>query len=232
MLPLIDDVHARTFPLVNWVLLAANVVVFLVMVGDQALAEALVASLALVPARLLSDLLNPAEYVTVFTSMFLHGGWAHLLSNMLALYIFGDNVEDRMGSQRYLVFYLACGVAAAGAHIAFNPDSPIPTVGASGAISGVLAAYVLFFPAARVMTLIPIFFLPWLVEIPALVYIGLWFLSQLANGLFATLAGVQAMGGVAWWAHIGGFVAGLVLAPFFRQRWHSRRAYRDEYYPW
>ncbi len=232
MLPLIDDVHARTFPAVNWALLAANVIVFLVMVGDQALAEALVASLALVPARLLSNLFNPAEYVTVFTSMFLHGGWAHLFSNMLALYIFGDNVEDLMGSRRYLVFYLVCGVAAAGAHIAFNPDSPIPTVGASGAISGVLAAYVLFFPTARVITLIPIFFLPWLVEIPALVYIGLWFLSQLANGLFTTLAGVQAMGGVAWWAHIGGFVAGLALAPFFRRRWHARRSYRDEYYPW
>ncbi|MFQ3632788.1 rhomboid family intramembrane serine protease [Roseiflexus sp.] len=232
MLPLIDDVHARAFPAVNWALLAANVIVFLVMVGDQALAEALVASLALVPARLLSNLFNPAEYVTVFTSMFLHGGWAHLFSNMLALYIFGDNVEDLMGSRRYLVFYLVCGVAAAGAHIAFNPDSPIPTVGASGAISGVLAAYVLFFPAARVITLIPIFFLPWLVEIPALVYIGLWFLSQLANGLFTTLAGVQAMGGVAWWAHIGGFVAGLALAPFFRRRWHARRSYRDEYYPW
>lgn len=232
MLPLIDDVHARAFPAVNWALLAANVIVFLVMVGDQALAEALVASLALVPARLLSNLFNPAEYVTVFTSMFLHGGWAHLFSNMLALYIFGDNVEDLMGSRRYLVFYLVCGVAAAGAHIAFNPDSPIPTVGASGAISGVLAAYVLFFPTARVITLIPIFFLPWLVEIPALVYIGLWFLSQLANGLFTTLAGVQAMGGVAWWAHIGGFVAGLALAPFFRRRWHARRSYRDEYYPW
>lgn len=164
--------------------------------------------------------------------MFMHGGWFHLFSNMLALYIFGDNVEDSMGSQRYLIFYLLCGVAAALTHVFFNPNSPIPTVGASGALSGVLAAYLLFYPSARVITLIPIFFLPWLVEIPAVVYLGLWFISQLANGLFSILIDVQAMGGVAWWAHIGGFVAGLVLAPLFRQRRYVRRYYRDQYYPW
>lgn len=232
MLPLKDDIPSRTFPAVNWVLLTANVVIFLLMAGDERFAEVMVASLALVPARLLAQPFNPFEYVTILTSMFIHGGWSHLLSNMLALYIFGDNVEDRLGSRRYLLFYLICGVAAAFAHIAFNVDSPVPTVGASGAISGVLAAYLIFYPSARVITLAPIFFLPWLIEIPAVVYLGLWFISQLANGLFITLAGVQAMGGVAWWAHVGGFVAGLALAPLFVQRRYVRRYYRDEYYPW
>ncbi len=232
MLPLKDTIPSRSFPIVNWALLAANVVVFLLMVGDNRLTEAWIAALALVPARFLANPTDPAELITIFTSMFMHGGWFHLFSNMLALYIFGDNVEDRMGSQRYFLFYLLCGVAAALVHVMFNPTSPIPTVGASGALSGVLAAYLLFFPSARVITLIPIFFLPWLVEVPAVVYLGLWFLSQLANGLFSIMINVQAMGGVAWWAHIGGFVAGLILAPFFRQRRYWRRYYVDEYYPW
>lgn len=232
MLPLKDTIPSRSFPAVNWALLAANVVVFLFMARDARLAEAWINELALVPARLLSNPLDPSELLTIFTSMFMHGGWFHLFSNMLALYIFGDNVEDSMGSQRYLIFYLLCGVAAALTHVFFNPNSPIPTVGASGALSGVLAAYLLFYPSARVITLIPIFFLPWLVEIPAVVYLGLWFISQLANGLFSILIDVQAMGGVAWWAHIGGFIAGLVLAPLFRQRRYVRRYYRDQYYPW
>lgn len=232
MLPLKDTIPSRSFPAVNWALLAANVVVFLFMARDARLAEAWINELALVPVRLLANPLDPTELLTIFTSMFMHGGWFHLFSNMLALYIFGDNVEDSMGSQRYLIFYLLCGVAAALTHVFFNPSSPIPTVGASGALSGVLAAYLLFYPSARVITLIPIFFLPWLVEIPAVVYLGIWFISQLANGVFSILIDVQAMGGVAWWAHIGGFVAGLALAPLFRQRRYVRRYYRDQYYPW
>lgn len=232
MLPLKDTIPSRSFPAVNWALLAANVVVFLFMARDARLAEAWIDELALIPVRLLANPLDPTELLTIFTSMFMHGGWFHLFSNMLALYIFGDNVEDSMGSQRYLIFYLLCGVAAALTHVFFNPVSPIPTVGASGALSGVLAAYLLFYPSARVITLIPIFFLPWLIEIPAVVYLGLWFISQLANGVFSILIDVQAMGGVAWWAHIGGFVAGLVLAPLFRQRRYVRRYYRDQYYPW
>jgi membrane associated rhomboid family serine protease len=151
---------------------------------------------------------------------------------MLALYIFGDNVEDRMGSGRYLVFYLLSGLAAAFVHLFFNASSPVPTVGASGAISGVLAAYLIFFPGSRVITLIPVFFLPWFVEIPALFYLGMWFFSQLFNGLFSIAAGVQSFGGVAWWAHVGGFMAGLILAPFFARRRVIRRYYIDEYYPW
>ncbi len=232
MLPLKDTIPSRTFPMVNYSLLAANVIVFFFMARDAGLAESWIKALALVPARLLADPFSPTEILTIFTSMFMHGGWFHLFSNMLALYIFGDNVEDRMGSQRYLLFYIICGVGAAFTHVMFNPASPIPTVGASGALSGVLAAYLLFFPTARVITLIPIFIFPWLVQIPAVVYLGFWFISQLANGLFSILIDVQAMGGVAWWAHIGGFVAGLALAPFFRRRRSYHYYYRDEYYPW
>jgi membrane associated rhomboid family serine protease len=232
MLPIKDTIPSRTFPIVNWILIVLNVLAFLWLASLSAREEALVAGYALIPKRFLLDLFNPYEYLTLITSMFMHGGWAHLLSNMLALYIFGDNVEDRLGSGRYLFFYLLCGLAAAFAHIFFNANSILPTVGASGAISGVLAAYLLFFPSARVITLIPIFILPWFVEIPAIVYLGIWFLSQLLNGLFAVVSGVQAMGGIAWWAHIGGFVVGLIVAPLLARRRYVRRRYIDEYSPW
>lgn len=232
MIPLKDTVHSRSFPIVNWTLIVVNVLVFLWMAGAGPQLDRFVATWALVPRRLLLHPENPFNYLTILTSMFMHGGWAHLISNMLALYIFGDNVEDRMGSGRYLLFYLLSGVAAAVVHLLSAPNSTLPTVGASGAISGVLAAYLIYFPTARVITLVPFFFLPWFVEIPALFYLGMWFVSQLFNGMFSLLAGVQAMGGVAWWAHVGGFVAGLILAPFFARRMRPRRVYIDEYYPW
>ena len=151
---------------------------------------------------------------------------------MLALYIFGDNVEDRLGHGSYLIFYLVCGLAAGLTHVLFNPTSPVPSIGASGAISGVMGAYFLLFPTARVITLIPLFILPWIVEIPALIYIGFWFLSQLLNGTLEIVAGAQAYGGVAWWAHAGGFIAGLVLVGLFARRQYVRPVYVDEYRPW
>lgn len=231
MLPLQDTIRSRSLPFVNWMLIILNLAVFLFIASRGRFADAWVVTFGLVPARFLFHL-DLGNLLTLLTSMFLHGGWAHLLSNLLALWIFGDNVEDRMGSRRYLIFYLTCGVVAALVHIAFNPTSPIPTIGASGAISGVLAAYLIYFPTARVITLVPLFFLPWFVEIPALVYLGLWFLSQLFNGLFAIVTEAQALGGVAWWAHIGGFVAGLVLAPLFARRRYVRRIYVDDYFPW
>lgn len=231
MIPLQDTVHSRSLPLINWLLILLNVAAFffLLMLGRSG--EAFVNIFGVVPARFLHQH-NLFNFITIFTSMFLHGGWAHLISNMLALYIFGDNVEDRMGSFRYLLFYLLCGLIAALVHIGFNPTSTIPTIGASGAISGVLAAYVLFFPTARVITLVPLFFLPWFVEIPALFYLGMWFVSQLLNGVFTVITGAQAFGGVAWWAHIGGFVGGMLAAPLFVRRRYVRREYRDEFYPW
>lgn len=231
MLPLKDTVRSRSFPFVNWALIALNVLIFFVLLTRTPLAEVYVTILGVVPARFLNQL-DLFEFLTLFSSMFLHGGWVHLISNMLALYIFGDNVEDRMGSGRYLLFYLLCGLVAAFVHIAFNQDSLIPTIGASGAISGVLAAYLALFPTARVITLVPLFFLPWFVELPAVFYLGFWFVSQLLNGVLTVMTGAQAFGGVAWWAHIGGFLAGLVLVHLFAYRRYVRRIYVDEYYPW
>ncbi len=171
------------------------------------------------PVPLLKLLLAP------FASMFLHGGWMHLIGNMWFLHLFGDNVEDAMGHFRYLLFYLLTGLAATAAHILVNPLSPIPIIGASGAISGVVGAYFLLFPNARVLTLVPIFLLVDIVLMPAFVFIGFWFLLQFWSGLFSLA--VPHVGGVAWWAHIGGFLAGVVLAPFLRER---RPRYRVRVY--
>lgn len=231
MIPLKDTVRARSFPIVNWLLIGGNILVFLFEVSLGRDADVLIDAFGVVPARLLA-VLNLGQVLTIFTSMFLHGGWLHLLSNMLALYIFGDNVEDRVGHGRYLVFYLICGLIAALTHIAFNSGSRVPTIGASGAISGVLGAYFILYPRARVFTLIPLFILPWFVEIPAIVYLGFWFLSQLFNGALSIVSGAQAFGGVAFWAHVGGFLAGLLLVKPFEQRRYIRRVYADEYWPW
>jgi membrane associated rhomboid family serine protease len=164
--------------------------------------------------------------------MFLHGGWLHLIGNMWVLYLFGDNVEDRMGPARYLAFYLLCGLAASLTHYAINPGSTVPTLGASGAISGVLGAYLLLFPTARVITLVPVFIIPFFFEIPAVVYLGFWFVMQLFSGTLS-LAGAEPPEGVAWWAHVGGFVTGMALLPVFKKsRKQYRHYYADEYWPW
>ncbi len=231
MLPLKDTIHSRSFPVVNWFLIIANVLIFIWLFSMGGRAEEWVILLGVVPARL-TNYFDATEAMTLITSMFLHGGWAHLFSNMLALYIFGDNVEDRLGSGRYLLLYLLSGLVASALHIFLNPASTIPTIGASGAISGVLAAYFLFFPYSRVITLVPWFFLPWFVEVPAVIYLGLWFALQFFNGVLTVVSGAQALGGVAWWAHVGGFVAGLILGPLLARRRYVRRTYLDEYYPW
>lgn len=231
MIPLKDTVHARSFPIVNWLLIGINIFMFLVEVSLGPQVDEFIAALGVMPARLLTEP-SLGQILTIFTSMFLHGGWLHLFSNMLALYIFGDNVEDRIGHGRYLAFYLICGIIAAITHIVFNPISPVPTIGASGAISGVLGAYFILYPRARVITLVPIFILPWIVEIPALVYLGFWFMSQLFNGVLAIAVGSQSFGGIAWWAHAGGFLAGTLLVGLFTRQRYVRRVYVDEYYPW
>lgn len=213
MFPLRDTLRSRRFPLVNWLLIGANVAVFLyeVSLGGEGL-DRFFGEYALIPAQL--SLAAPMSLLSLVTSMFLHGGWFHVISNLWTLVIFGDNVEDRMGSFRYLVFYLAAGVFAGLVQVVFAPGSSIPTVGASGAIAGVLGAYLLLFPHGRVLTFIPLFVLPWLMEIPAFVYLGLWFLSQLFSGLLA-VGEAASVGGVAWWAHIGGFAFGLLLVRVF-----------------
>lgn len=231
MFPLRDTISSRSFPLVNWLLIAANVFVFFLMLTAGAGAEKWAMDLGVVPARLLAHPVS-AQLLTLFSSLFLHGGWLHLLFNMWALYIFGDNVEDRLGHGRYLLFYLLGGVVAGVTHVLFNSHSQVPAIGASGAISAVMAAYLVLYPRARVITLILLFIFPWFVEIPAFVFIGFWFASQFFNGVLDTAAGAQAFGGVAYWAHVGGFVAGLVLLPLFLQRRRPRKEYADEWLPW
>ncbi len=222
MIPLRDNVPSRTYPIVNITLIAINVAVFLyqLMLGPEL--NEFVRAYAVVPFRYFHDVYvgtrgaiepvsAPDLVVPLFTSMFMHGGWLHLIGNMLYLWIFGDNVEDRLGHFRYIVFYLLCGIVASLAHIWFNASSRVPSLGASGAIAGVLSAYMLLYPRARVLVLFPIWIFLQTFEVPALFFLGFWFLQQFLYGLFSLdVASVQT-GGVAWWAHIGGFVSGAVL---------------------
>jgi membrane associated rhomboid family serine protease len=233
MFPLADTVRSRTFPVVNWLIILTNVLVFALFELGRSEQELLrlFTAYGLVPVTLFAG--EPWALLTLLTSQFLHGGWVHLISNLWALYIFGDNVEDRLGSGRYLFFYLVCGVVAGLVQSYLTAGSRLPLIGASGAIAGVLAAYLLAYPTARVITLIPIFILPWFVEIPAVLYLIIWFVSQLFSGVMALGQNAAEFGGVAYWAHIGGFAAGLLLALLFAPR-PSRRPqwYPDEYQPW
>src|SRR5829696_1507808 len=201
-----DDSQRRTVPIVTYALIVINVLFFLVELSSG---DAFIQRWSVVPARLLA---NPAaDFITVFTAMFMHGGWMHLLGNMLYLWIFGDNVEDRLGHVKYLIFYVLCGIAATFAQVLVDPNSSIPNLGASGAIAGVLGAYLLMFPRGSVRVLLGRAIIP----MPALIVIGFWALLQLVNSFGAIAATEQTMdtGGVAYMAHVGGFVAGLILAP-------------------
>jgi membrane associated rhomboid family serine protease len=230
MIPLRDTVPARRFPVVNTAIIALNVLVFLIQAAlpEQQL-EQVIMTAGLIPSEFAPS--NPGSWFPLLTSMFLHGGWWHLIANMLSLYIFGDNVEDRLGHFRYTLFYLFSGFAASAAHLVAYRASGVPTIGASGAIAGVLGAYLVLYPRARVITLLPVFYFVRLVEIPAIFYLGFWFVSQLFNGLFALAAmDVLAGGGVAWWAHIGGFIFGLAIVKLICPK--PCRTYPDEYRPW
>ena len=232
MIPLRDTIPARRFPVVNTAVIVLNVLVFLfeTALGPQQ-QDQFIWQWGLVPAQFWQGG-GLFRWLPLFSSIFMHGGWWHLISNMLALYIFGDNVEDRLGHVRYLAFYLVSGLVASFAHLVAYRVSSLPTVGASGAIACVLGAYLVLYPRARVITLVPIFYFIRIVEIPALIYLGFWFVSQLFNGLFALAAAgdVFQSGGVAWWAHIGGFVFGLAIIRLICPR--SCRTYADEYRPW
>jgi membrane associated rhomboid family serine protease len=233
MIPIRDTIRSYNFPVINWSIIIANSLVFLYqLVLPPAALQSFIRAFGMVPSHI--NLANPASFATLFTNMFLHGGWFHIISNMWVLYIFGDNVEDRMGSGRYLVFYLLSGLAANLLQLFFSPGSNVPTIGASGAIAGVLGGYFLLFPRARVITLILLFIFPWFVEIPAVIFLGFWFVTQLFSGLssLGTAAGME-MGGIAWWAHVGGFVFGLLLVRIFSRRPRAyQRWYSDEYWPW
>jgi len=211
MIPLHDNIPSSRPPVVNYLIIAACILIYLAQGATPGHLE----EFMLRPAYLLSppsDIPYNFVLLTLFTSMFMHGSLLHLASNMLFLWIFGDNVEDRMGHLRYFVFYLLCGLIAALTHGIISFFSPVPVVGASGAISGVLGAYFVLFQGATIRAIVPIFFFLTLVDIPAFVFLGLWFLYQLLLGL-GTIG--LSQGGVAFWAHIGGFVAGLLLVKRF-----------------
>jgi membrane associated rhomboid family serine protease len=236
VIPLRDTIPARSYPAVTVLLIAVNVVAFLHEVALGPALEAFIYTYGFIPARFHElTVLAPQAVVDRFgpivTSMFLHGSWFHLVSNMWVLWIFGDNVEDRLGHLRYLPFYLVCGLAAAYAHYWMQPLSQVPTVGASGAIAGVMGAYFVLFPQARVITLVPILFYPLILFVPAVTFLGVWFVAQLLNGAFVLAGAGMLAGGVAWWAHAGGFVAGALLGPILvRGDYVEWR--RDEYWPW
>jgi membrane associated rhomboid family serine protease len=225
MIPLRDVIPSRTPPIVTTAIIIVNALVFVFeLTLPQPQLRALFQQFGLVPAHLVLP--------TVLTSMFLHGGWLHVIGNMWCLWIFGDNVEDRMGHARFLVFYILCGTLAAAGQVFVQPASQVPTVGASGAIAGVMGAYLVLYPRSRILTLIPIFVFIQIIEIPAVYFLLFWFVIQFFSGVgaLATSAG-DAAGGVAFWAHVAGFISGMAGVLLFRrperQRpewWHDLRA--------
>jgi membrane associated rhomboid family serine protease len=234
--PIMDSVPSRSVPVVTRTFILINVVVFFFELAlPQETLEQVFYLFGIVPARFAHP--NWAaragfpvnDYWPLLTHQFLHGGWLHIIGNMWTLWIFGDNVEDRMGPLRFAFFYLTCGLAAAVTELITQPESTVPTLGASGAIAGVLGAYLLLFPTARLVVLFPVLFLPFFFELPAVLYLGAWFVIQLFSGTLA-LASPAHVGGIAWWAHVGGFTAGLLLCPLF-VRWRRRalRMQPDEY---
>ncbi len=218
MFPLRDTQPSYSTPVVTVCIIILNILIFLfqVSLGDWGNTQ-LVAEYGLIPARW--------HFSNIITSMFMHGGWMHVLGNMWFLWIFGDNIEDIMGHAKYLAFYILCGVAAALAHVFFNPGSNIPTVGASGAIAGVMGAYIVKFPRSRIITLVFIFFFITTFEIPAVVMLAYWFIIQLFSGVGSIAYSHVSEQGVAWFAHVGGFLAGILLVHLMgtRERYFRRR---------
>ncbi len=221
MIPLKDKNPSHSFPIVNYGLIAANLAVFFYELSLGPHLDAFFSQYGLIPSRYFEAVASGAHpitrYIPFFTSMFIHGGWLHIIGNMWFLFIFGDNVEDRFGHVRYFLFFILSGLAAAVLQTFLSASSPVPTIGASGAISGVLGAYLIMFPRAKVVTLIPVFFIIDIIDISAMVFIGFWFLMQFFSGLQS--AGLESSGGIAWWAHVGGFLAGILMVPIFRKRY-------------
>ena len=223
MFPLRDSIPSRTVPFVTFALILVNLAVFLMewnMPVD--VLEQYIHHHGVVPTQLTRSAIldSPGALSTLLTYMFLHGSWLHLILNMWALWLFGDNVEDRLGHFRFLFFYLACGVIAVITHILVESSSALPTVGASGAIAGVMGAYFLMFPYSRMVVLVPVIFYPLFFEIPSAIYLLLWIFSQIFSGAAVILSGGSSMGGVAFSAHVGGFIAGM----FFARRHSFSRA--------
>ena len=215
MIPLRDVIPSRTTPYITIGVIVLNCLAFLFEVSlSQRMLQPFMMMYGVVPAMF--------SWPTVLTSMFLHGGWLHIAGNMLYLWIFGDNVEDRLGHGRFLAFYLLCGTIAALAQVFTSPGSTVPTIGASGAIAGVMGAYFVLFPRSRVLTLIPLFVFWEIIEIPAIFFLGIWFLMQLFSGVGSLAVTTGNAGGIAFWAHVAGFAAGFVGVFIFRPRQRPR----------
>ncbi len=217
MFPYKDDNPTRTVPFVTMAIIALNILVFMFQLTAQSDSKTVLFAFGAIPHNLIShDSIQPIPaWMTLFTSMFMHGGFFHIFGNMLYLWIFGNNIEDVLGHGKFVIFYLFCGIIAALSHTITNPSSTIPMVGASGAVSGVLGAYLILYPHARIHTIIFLGFFVQTVRIPALIVIGFWAIIQVVNGLVAS--GVN-QGGVAWFAHVGGFLSGLFIILLWRKR--------------
>jgi len=224
MIPLRDTIPSLRFPIVTILLIVVNSLIFFFEVSLGSSLNKFIYAFGMIPERYFNltqhhwlSFLD--RFYPFFTSIFLHGGWMHIIGNMWFLWIFGDNVEDRLGRKGFLLFYIFCGIVAGFTHAYTNPQSPVPTVGASGALAGVMGAYFIFFPRARVLTLIPIFIFIHFIEIPAYFYLGIWFLFQFLSGAVDLAIRSNTCSGVAWWAHIGGFVTGVLISlPFLKRR--------------
>jgi hypothetical protein len=231
MIPFRDNIPSRSFPVITIFLVLINVLVFFYELSLGGALEPFIEQYGVTPAAVFawprSDLPFLAVALPFLTSMFLHGGWLHLIGNMWYLWIFGDNVEDRLGHSTFLLFYLLSGLGAGIVHTVLNSETVVPSIGASGAIAGVLGAYVVSYPFARVLTLVPIFFFLQVIEIPALIVLGLWFIMQFFNGTAALATSATNAGGVAWWAHVGGFVIGMLLIGMFPRKDRQRYDYNS-----
>lgn len=237
MIPLKDNIPSDKHPIVTYLLILINIGVFLYEVSLGNTVDNFIITYGIIPGRdffplLLYDWFElPSFLYRSVTSMFIHGGWIHIIGNILYLWLFGDNVEDRLGHFRFVLFYLLSGIVASIAECYVHPYSDIPVVGASGAISGVIGAYIFFYPYAKIIMMVPLFFFyPYFFELPALLFVIFWFIEQLLNGLFE-LSVILRQGGVAWWAHIGGFITGLVLTFILKPK-RRRERFPDEYLPW
>ncbi len=233
MIPLKDTIPKIGFPLITWTLILVNGAIFIFEISlPKDVMEKFFYLFGLVPARYshpnwaVLHGLSFDDYLSFLTNMFLHGGWLHIIGNMWFLHLFGSSVEDRLGHLRFLIFYLLAGIAASATFFVLDIHSTVPELGASGAIAGVMGAYILMFPGAKILTLIPIFFLPLFVELSAFVYIGFWFILQLFSGTLSFTSQNNG-GGVAWWAHVGGFITGILLLPVFGKK-RPRKSFPDE----
>jgi len=227
MIPLYDTIPSKRFPVINWLIIILNAIVFIFeLTLNDADTVNFFYKFGLVPAQ--TSLVSGNQYA-FFTNMFLHGGWGHFIANMWILYIFGDNVEDRMGHARYFLFYIITGLIASFTHFMLYRNSTAPAIGASGAISGIMAAYMFLFPQSKIVSFIPVFFIPLLFPIPAFIYVAIWFIGQLFSGTYHLLFS-PSVTGIAFWAHIGGFLGGLALFKLFLSRKRKRKKSNYKYY--